>query len=481
MSLTKVTNSMIVGAPLKPSDFGAVGDGITDDSAAIRLMWLSARNNWFDNGVPAKIDLSGTYYLASPVEDLANVAIFIMDFAGDVTASQGGYIKVGGSSTGYIFQIGTYDSRNSRMGFFGVTVESDTGTHAGFMFANCFQSQKKADNLTALSCTTTFALVNCQELFVDGWKSKDSTNIALHLTASGATRAEGSDGSYSSSTAFSANNNNHINISIQSPAGTGYLHEAGVGNLVTGLGQGDTATGEYMVDISGGSSIAIRDFYIEQTAIHRELIVKSGFTGSVILDNVYAATTGSILAIEGGNVFINGGSSWTGKLLISNDAAVFTDALPLAGYQSGSQLAFVGTKNLPVLSATSSLSDVDPQNRRRFYKGVIASGGTNYVDFFSGGSNASGNETKGFIAKVHVWEQGTTNQCTSIFYVDGRATYPNTRSVIEEKLGTLAGANAQLTAPKSGGTPYHIIIGRLTNLSVSNDLSYEIIVEPFEF
>lgn len=36
MSLTKVTYSMIKGAPINVFDYGAVGDGSTDDTAAIQ-------------------------------------------------------------------------------------------------------------------------------------------------------------------------------------------------------------------------------------------------------------------------------------------------------------------------------------------------------------------------------------------------------------------------------------------------------------
>lgn len=35
MGLTKVTYAMIEGSPINVLDFGAVGDGVTDDTAAI--------------------------------------------------------------------------------------------------------------------------------------------------------------------------------------------------------------------------------------------------------------------------------------------------------------------------------------------------------------------------------------------------------------------------------------------------------------
>ena len=63
MSLTKVSYSMITGAPVNVLDFGATGDGSTDDTpafnSAITAMYAAGRSQLY---IPA-----GTYYLANPV------------------------------------------------------------------------------------------------------------------------------------------------------------------------------------------------------------------------------------------------------------------------------------------------------------------------------------------------------------------------------------------------------------------------------
>lgn len=58
MSLTKVTYSMVHGAPVNVLDFGAIGDGSTDDTAAIQL----ALNASYDVYVPV-----GTYLISSTI------------------------------------------------------------------------------------------------------------------------------------------------------------------------------------------------------------------------------------------------------------------------------------------------------------------------------------------------------------------------------------------------------------------------------
>jgi hypothetical protein len=59
MSLTKVTYSMIDGPQANVKDFGAVGNGVADDSAAIQAA--------LDSGYPTIVFPSGTYLCSSPL------------------------------------------------------------------------------------------------------------------------------------------------------------------------------------------------------------------------------------------------------------------------------------------------------------------------------------------------------------------------------------------------------------------------------
>ena len=56
MALTKTHNRMIAGAPVNVRDFGAVGDGITDDSAAFQNAQASTTRLVIEAGVTYKIN-----------------------------------------------------------------------------------------------------------------------------------------------------------------------------------------------------------------------------------------------------------------------------------------------------------------------------------------------------------------------------------------------------------------------------------------
>jgi hypothetical protein len=90
MSLTKVSYSMILGAPKNVKDFGATGDGTTDDTAAIRLALIGGGAIYF----PA-----GTYL----VKDATNIAdaVVLAPASNSVLFGEGdlSILKLGAHST----------------------------------------------------------------------------------------------------------------------------------------------------------------------------------------------------------------------------------------------------------------------------------------------------------------------------------------------------------------------------------------------
>ena len=115
MSLTKVSYSMIEGAPINPLDFGAVGNGVADDTAALNAALTSAsslRRPLAING--------GTYKTTGPLNVSSNTTIvgaasaailytnqtcgFKLDTVSDVSIS--GLIIDGQANTSYVVNTG---------------------------------------------------------------------------------------------------------------------------------------------------------------------------------------------------------------------------------------------------------------------------------------------------------------------------------------------------------------------------------------
>ena len=111
MSLTKVSYSMINGAALNVADFGAVGDGVADDTAAIQLALNFLRDNGgtltFANASTYKCTAALTLQLASsaPTRRFAiegqNAALSF------TTLTSGEALTVGATAVGFFNEFGS--------------------------------------------------------------------------------------------------------------------------------------------------------------------------------------------------------------------------------------------------------------------------------------------------------------------------------------------------------------------------------------
>jgi len=103
MSLTKASYSMITGAPANVLDFGAVGDGTTDDTAAIQAALTTGRSVYLPQN---------TYAISATLRLNSDGQIFFGDGDGNANEPARSVLKWIGASNGKMFSISNGTTEN---------------------------------------------------------------------------------------------------------------------------------------------------------------------------------------------------------------------------------------------------------------------------------------------------------------------------------------------------------------------------------
>ena len=121
MSLTKATYSMIQGACLNVLDFGATGDGTTDDTAAIQAAVTAAQENSLY--IP-----EGTYLCSAPIEIKRNTLIFGAGRAASVLS-----FNNTGRGLFSSFPVNSSNVADIKLRDFGITCTNASNTDGGYV------------------------------------------------------------------------------------------------------------------------------------------------------------------------------------------------------------------------------------------------------------------------------------------------------------------------------------------------------------
>ena len=117
MALTKVTFSMIQDAFLNVKDFGAVGDGVTDDTAAIQAAFDAGTNIVFPTGTYV---INGNTTTGEPItiNTDKNVDLQGSVLLRTVDNGQGGFFKVTAGGDYFKLYNGTLNAQNNTFAFY---------------------------------------------------------------------------------------------------------------------------------------------------------------------------------------------------------------------------------------------------------------------------------------------------------------------------------------------------------------------------
>ena len=165
MALTKAHNRMIEGAPVNVKDYGAVGDGVTDDTAAIQAA--------LDSGVKRVYAPSGTYAIKTDSKLTVPSGVYVYgDGSGTIfNKSTGGYL----TDIFYTISDDVYFSDFALVGNSGTAVD-------GVGFDNCDNCRAWNIEGSNLASTVTYGLTaECTNVMAENITSISNSQQGVHF------------------------------------------------------------------------------------------------------------------------------------------------------------------------------------------------------------------------------------------------------------------------------------------------------------
>ena len=313
MALTRVHNRLIAGAPVNVKDYGAVGDGVTDDTAAIQAAIDSKTP--VAGGPPHAVDLGeGTYLISSTINVPSNCKLF--------SSSSKAIIDVSGMTAGaYAITAATF--RPVYFENFEIQDSSRSKTVNGFLLGSVGgSSQLNMSSVFCLRLATAFHFVNVNDsYFLDALGSFDCIRSVFLETVTTSLRFNNCN--------FEESNGVCVEVTAQSNSNTGFVR-CGFSSRptnpntatfkATGINliafyiekcrfERYSSTGGRHIEITGQSANnpalanITENYFTGLNGTIEHSIYAQGFTGSITKNLFKTEPTGYDIYVNGSNVY----------------------------------------------------------------------------------------------------------------------------------------------------------------------------------